>query len=349
MNASTNRRQIFAALVTFSLLFTYAGASLAGPGQGYLGVMLQDINPSMAKALQMGERTGVLVLEVVDDSPADEAGLSDGDVILEFDGQEIDGASALTEAVRGTKPDDKVKLLVLRDGKQEKIKVRLGTRDADDFAARGFDFPPNQNGEDEDGSYLNLSRLRAMLHPDHGFLGVSLENITDQLGKYFKVENGAGALISEVNEDSPAEASGLQAGDVIVAVDDQDITSVATLMEAMQKTEPGDKVDLKVVRKGKHKSFTVTLAEMPENPGLHAMNKWVFTHEGEDNRCDSRLHHFPGQDDDNVFFHRGMKGSPQIRVLREEIEDSELDQVHEELDNLREELDQLRQEMQKIK
>ena len=117
-----------------SLIFCLAIATAAMPAaaadsQGYLGVRLQELTPSMAKALQLGDRAGVLVNEVVADSPAEKAGLLDGDVILEVDGKSVSGHAALTGAVRQLEPGRKARLLVLRDGKQKDFDVEIGKRD----------------------------------------------------------------------------------------------------------------------------------------------------------------------------------------------------------------------------
>ncbi len=99
---------------------------------GYLGVMLQDLSPAMAKALQLGDQSGVLVSDVVDDSPAAKAGLQDGDVIVAFAGKPLSDYDSLTAAVRAAKPGEKVDVTVLRDGKKKTIKVELGEREDDD-------------------------------------------------------------------------------------------------------------------------------------------------------------------------------------------------------------------------
>ena len=139
------------ALVALGLLLILnAGQTSAGEdGQGYLGVMLQDITPSMAKALQLEGQSGVMINQVVDDSPAAQAGLEDGDIILEFQGQPIHDYNDLTRAVRRSPPGEKVELLILHGGKKQTLWVELGekkkssgghvfTNDDEDFWVNGF-------------------------------------------------------------------------------------------------------------------------------------------------------------------------------------------------------------------
>ncbi len=331
MNALTNSRRLLFTLASLSLMLAWVMTAQAGTSHGYLGVMLQDINPSMAKALQMGERSGVLIIEVVDNSPADEAGLTDGDVILEFNGEALDGPADLTAAMQGTEPGDKVKLLVLHDGDRKKIKIEVGEKEADEDRGLAFKHPRLKMWKSQDDDAMGFLKRMHFAREDRGFLGVSLADLSNQLGEYFNVKNGEGALISEVHEDSPAAQAGLKAGDVVIKLDDRDITSTESMLDAMSDTKPQDTVVLKVVRKGKQKSFKVTLDKMPDNEFPQAMSG------------------FPGCNGENTIIRHHMKGAPQIQLLREEIEDGQLDQLHEELDQLRSDLDKLRGEMDKLK
>lgn len=343
MNVLTRRLCVAASVC---LLLGGALPALAASGHGYLGVMLQDITPSMAKALQLGDRSGVLVTDVIDGSPADEAGLQDGDVILEFDGEDVADSGDLTRAVRRTDPGDKIKLLVLRDGEEEKVKVEMGDRPDDrDFTGGDEDW---KFWIDREGGPLHLQELLERARADHGYLGVGLDDINDQLGDFFGVQDGKGALVTEVYEDSPAAEAGLKAGDVIVKAGDEAVASAGDLMDVMRGTEPGDTLELTVVRKGKQKTFAVKLAEMPE--GMQGRFPRMFFMD-RDHPYFGGIHPgAPGGDDDaDVIIRRHPKGAPRVEILRREIEDAELDELHEELDKLRDELKKLNEEVQKLK
>ena len=195
--------------------------------RGYLGVMLQDLSPSIAKALQLDSDTGILVSEVVDDGPAEQAGLEDGDVILELDGKKITKYKDLTKAIRAHEPGDEGEVVVLREGKERTFDVTLGEREEDDWAFFGDDgdFKSfkglkglkdlknlkelqwlNQHGRnfhvfsDDDDANVWVQTF----DDDRGFMGVHLSDLSEQLGEYFDVDDGDGALITEVVEDSPA-------------------------------------------------------------------------------------------------------------------------------------------------
>jgi len=94
-----------------------------------------------------------------------------------------------------------------------------------------------------------------------GYLGVHIEDLSDQLRNYFKVKGDGGVLVSEVVDESPAKASGLLAGDIIVKVNDKWISNTGELQETIRSFEPKEKVTITTVRKGREKSFSVVLGE----------------------------------------------------------------------------------------
>lgn len=141
-----------AAYLSAILLLVAAAVPAAAAADGYLGVMLQEVSPSMGKALQLGDRPGVLVNDVVDGSPAARAGLQDGDIILELDGRPATDQAALTKAVRALAPGTRAQLLVLRDGRQVKLPVEIGEREA------GFAWRSGEGGDEA----IDLGRLHEL-------------------------------------------------------------------------------------------------------------------------------------------------------------------------------------------
>ena len=97
-----------------------------------------------------------------------------------------------------------------------------------------------------------------------GLLGVSIQDLTPDLAKQFNVPNGAGALVGGVSDDSSAAKAGIKAGDVIVSFDGQSVTDSRNLKLMVGKAAPGAKAEVKVIRDGKEKTFSVTLREMPD-------------------------------------------------------------------------------------
>jgi len=328
-------------------------------GDGWLGVHMQDLKPSLVRALQLESDQGVLVDEVVADSPADEAGLEDGDIIIEFDGSPVENGSALAKAVKRTDPGDRVEVMFVRAGDERRLTVEIGDRgDAQTeklenvfIKKLGKSSPKGLSWVDEDDE---VQVIIAGMSADHGYLGVMLDDLEGQLGDYFGVKDGEGALVTTVVEDTPAEDCGLKAGDVIVAFAGEDIESALDLHNAAADTEPDDEVTLTVIRDQRERTFTATLAEVPEDMQLSKVNCNVadiciqgphglqtFTIDIDDDD----LHHH-----EQVLQHFESKRAPMIkRMIKRDIEDDELEELREEMQDelkaLKKELKELRKEL----
>ena len=365
MFAITAAKRALFLLMSAILIFSVSTA-LADDESGYLGVMLQDISPSMAKALQLGDQTGVMINEVVEDSPAAKAGLEDGDVIVAFEGKPLDDYAGLTKAVQSYKPGTEVTVTVIREGAKKDVKVELGEReddfswtvvgDGDDHVVKlhemmkdgdhtwtfdtdeDFEFSEGRHGivfvkRFGDGDDVDVF----FVGEDRGFLGVHLDDLNGQLGEYFGVKDGKGALITEVVEDSPAAEAGLQAGDVITKVDDTEIASMSDLHEMVQGTEKDQKVQIGYMRKGKFSKVEVTLAEAPETEFSDQIK--IFT---------DRDHnmHFSGPS--KLHVKRAPHGERHVEVIREmHGADEELQEMRDELEKMRQELEEMRNELKK--
>jgi len=355
-----------ALLLTSLLLVMIAGNALATDDEhGYLGVTLQDVTDSMARALQLEAGPGVLIESVVDDSPAAASGLEDGDVILEFDGKTINDSGDLTKAVRATAPGDKIALAILHQGKRQTAHVEMGKTEGkritytissnDDlpdaeFFGRGNghrniwisddgdqrEITVITDGDDHDCEWaidgndktaLRLARLSAGL--DRGFMGVELDDLSEQLGEYFGVDDGEGALVSKVIEDSPAAAAGFMAGDVIIGMNDEEVENPADVYEFLNETESAQEISVKIVRKGKNKTLPITLGEVPEDVFARYMRRFE-----------------PDVDRDvRVIMPHGMHGRHPLHHLCDD--ERELSEVRAELEELRKDLQELKSEMNK--
>ena len=281
---------------------------------GWLGVYIQDITKDMKEALDLKSKRGVLVRDVVNDSPADEAGIEQEDVIIRFEGKKVRNSSHLTSLIRDSSPDEEVELKILRDGKERIITVTLGKRPRD-LLSYEYEFEPflreAKRIKPHTYSFCFFSGSR---------IGVKVQDLTEQLGEYFGVEDGEGALITEVEEDMPAHQAGLKAGDVIVEVDGEEIDDTEDLMDAISETEEGDKVEIKVIRNRKPESFVVEVEEGEE---------W------------------------SSFDFSGLK---KLKIFTEELHPSEIflekevsSELEEELEDLREELEELKEELEDLR
>lgn len=222
-------------------------AELSALGKGaYLGVALEDLDRDD------DETRGARVRSVLDDTPAAEAGIEAGDVIVEFAGEPVADAAGLTAAVRAKAPGDAVALALRRDGKTKRLELTLGER-----------APLIELGEHGSWDGEALPRnfwLQQLGEAGGGRLGVEVRDLEGPLASYFP---GAerGALVLEVTEDSPAAVAGLEAGDVIVGLGGEPVGTVAELREAVGELAGEEPGELAYVRKGERRTAQVEIPE----------------------------------------------------------------------------------------
>lgn len=167
--------------------------------RGYLGVMIQQLDGKLAEAMGMGREMvrGVLVSQVMEDSPAGRAGFQAGDVIVELDGRKLEDVEALRNRIAQTAPGSRVKVTVLRAGNRKTLRVKIGT------------LPPQeqQAGSADPGAPGGRAVLGLLEQ-----LGLSVENQTDERGKQ------GGVIVTHVEPGSPAGEAGIRHGAVILEV-----------------------------------------------------------------------------------------------------------------------------------
>jgi serine protease Do len=247
-------------LLTFIICGTIAIPAMAkeykvSSKRGWLGVYIQNIDRDIKEAMDLESKKGVLIRDVVDDSPADDAGIEREDVIIEFDGKSVSNTSGFTKLVRETSPGEEVTLTLIRDGKEKTITVVLDKLpkgeyfyqfEPDDFLGKGKKLKPHAYAF----SYFSGSRI-----------GIRIQDLTEQLAEYFGVEDGEAVLITEVDDDMPAYEAGLRAGDVVVEADGEDVDDTEDLREIISEKEEGEKVGIKVLRDRNPKTFEVEVEE----------------------------------------------------------------------------------------
>lgn len=190
--------------------------------RGYLGVMIQDLNPSLVKEFKLKDGKGALVGDVTPKGPADKAGIESGDVILEFNGKKVADSRHLKLEVGRTAPGQDVTVKVLHDGSVKNIKVAVKEMPGTEKLAK------NSSKESDDNGTLN---------------GVTVGDLDREVHRQFNVpDNVKGAVVTEVSPDSAAAEAGLQPGDVIQEINRK---PVRTADEAVKLTEKGaDKTTL---------------------------------------------------------------------------------------------------------
>jgi len=217
----------------------------------WLGIYMQSIDAELAEEFELTQKYGVFVDDVIDDSPAEEAGIKDGDIIIFFDGQKITDSDELVKILEEKNADDEVTIKVIRDGSEEEIAVILGDKPDDEYYIRKINKIPK----------IEKRILCLDANESTSYIGVMLSDLSHQLGDYFGVKKGRGALITEVEKDSPAEKAGFKAGDVIIAIDDELVRDNDDVIELVMEMEAGDKAAIKILRDKKEKEITVEIGE----------------------------------------------------------------------------------------
>ena len=199
--------------------------------RGWLGVVIQSVTPDLAKSFGLKEGKGALVADVDEKGPAAEAGIEQGDVIVEFDGKEISEMNSLPRIVAQTPIGKKVKVVVLRNGAKKEVTVKIGE------LAEGKEEEMTSEKETE-----NLGMAVGELTPD----------IADQL----KVKAGSGVVVMNVEAGSAADEAGIRRGDVIKEVNRQAVKSLKVYKQAIQKAAKGESI-LLLVQRGKSSIYVI--------------------------------------------------------------------------------------------
>ncbi|MCI0409237.1 MAG: PDZ domain-containing protein, partial [Acidobacteria bacterium] len=218
------------------------------PKRGWLGVFLSE------------DEDEVIITGVKDGSPAEKAGLKEGDKIVEIDSKKVDDSGDIRNVIRQLEPGDTVQVVVMRDGKKKTVTATLGEAPKHFWGGEGFSLAPGEGFGSIGFPGMGMSRT---------YLGVRVQGMTEELRAYFKAPRGRGVLVSRVDEDTPAGKAGLRAGDVIIAVDGKGIANRGDIGAALADKEPGDTVAVKIVRDGSEKTLDVEVAERPTPKARH--------------------------------------------------------------------------------
>ena len=258
-------------------------------GDSFLGISMEDVTASNMSEYKLTDEKGAIVRSVQEGSPAEEAGLRENDVIVEFEGQAVLSTRQFSRLVSETPVGRKVAVTVSRDGKRINLTATIGERTGSSVAQR-FETIPG-DGQIErffellpPGSQWNPrevpinppdSRARPQ-RPDapggrqgaerleqRPRLGVETQPLTEQMAGFLGVSSGKGVLITSVISGSASDGK-LKAGDVVIGVNDREVASPADLTRFVQ--EASGEIEVKVVRDKKQLSVKISLAS-DEVPG----------------------------------------------------------------------------------
>ena len=194
--------------------------------RGWLGVQIQDVDEGMAKALRLKERNGAIISQVIKNSPAEDAGVEEQDVIIAVDGVKVADSSNLKNLISSGRPDDKTKLTIIRDGQERNLIVSLGTRPGEKELAGTFRY----------GEKL------------FDVLGLRVETFENRDPKNLDYVNGV--KIVEVKKDSPASDNNINRGDIITEMGKTSIKEKNAYDLELEGYSKGNTIMLRIVRNG---------------------------------------------------------------------------------------------------
>jgi len=229
----------------------------------WLGVSTQTLDDQLRDGIDY-RGPGVLVNQVVEGGPAEKAGVKAGDVIVSVNGQSVGSPDELQALVRRGHAGDRVRLDLARENKRQALTATLGERSSGATWSRTTTTRTESDSDDNEDSILSdddlqsLKNLGDMPIPGRGRLGVQLQDLDGDLGSYFSVPQGKGALIVEVEKESPAARAGLKAGDVIVKVGEDSVEDSNDAARAIRERE--GKTSFTIVRRGQRQTVTADLA-----------------------------------------------------------------------------------------
>lgn len=192
--------------------------------RAYLGIYPQDIDRNLAEAYQLDKPKGSLITKVSSDSPAEKAGIKSGDIILKYNQQPITRTDDLLNFIHRAKPNDGFELLILRNGKQQKLSGH--------FASVPSDVQADGNQQMSNGVRLGL-RLRPLSEDELSSLQIA-----------------GGLLITAVEPTGLAARSGLQTGDVITALHKQPVNSIDDFSRAIKALPKKGVITIEIIRQG---------------------------------------------------------------------------------------------------
>jgi serine protease Do len=208
--------------------------------RGQLGVFVQAVTDDIAQSLGMKEARGVIVGSVQKGSAAEKAGMKQGDVITAFNGSAVRDANELRNLVAASQPGTDATVTILRDGREQQLKVTLGELNAS--AAGGREEGVEGGGEQSEG----------------GKLGIEVAPLTPETASRFRVPaDSQGLVVLSVDPSGPGADAGLQQGDVIEQANRQPVRSIEDLRAAIQAA--GDRPLLLLVTRGEQGSLFVTV------------------------------------------------------------------------------------------
>ena len=206
--------------------------------RGWLGVYIQKVTPEIASSFDLKEDEGALVSDVAEDSPAQKAGITRGDIIVEYDGQKVEDVTDLTNFTAVTPPGTMASVKIIQNGQTKTIKVKVG------------EFPEEQTQAKEE--------------VQEDSLGLTVKELTQNMVKRFSLDVKEGVIITNVQRGSIGGDAGLKPGDVVLEINKKDIKTLSDYSSAIDSVKPGETA-LFLVKRGSNTIYAALRIEKDDN------------------------------------------------------------------------------------
>jgi len=206
--------------------------------RGWLGILIQDVTRELAESFDMSKPVGALVAKVLPDSPAEKAGLQVGDIIVKFNGHEVESSSALPPMVGSMPVGDEVPVSIMREGKSQKLMVTIRELPEEEelkLASRG----------DTKDSVVEK-------------LAITVSDLTEDQRSELQISGG---VYVESVDSGPASKAGIRRGDVLVMIDQQRVEDAAQFKKIVDGLREGSSVPVLVQRRGSPIFLALKVAE----------------------------------------------------------------------------------------
>jgi serine protease Do len=250
----------------------FVGGTSAHGALGYLGVDLRDVPSDQITALKLKDAHGAEIVKVDHDAPAGKAGLREQDIVLQLNGQPIDGGDQIRKLLHECPPGKTITLLISRDGQQMIITTQMTTQKEVERQAweqhltppESLDVPSDAASSDlAAGSSASSPSVRGgnsfigtlLMNPS--YTGAMLETMSTQQASFFGLSSGTGLLVRTVVPNSPAAIAGLQVCDVILRANDRPVATTGDWAKAI-KNSHGHPLTVIVLRDKKQQTLTLT-------------------------------------------------------------------------------------------
>ncbi|WPD23854.1 MAG: DegQ family serine endoprotease [Candidatus Electrothrix aestuarii] len=205
--------------------------------RGWLGVAIQDMNEDLAQSFGVNKAEGILVAEVTKDSPAEKAGIQQGDILLSLNGTKLIDVADLRNRIAMTTPGNKVNLALIREGRKQELSVAITEQPAD---------------------FSRATKIRAKKNSSSPLdnMGLTLQDLSDELAQQFGYNKRQGVLITQIAPNSPADSVGIQPGQLIEEVNRVRVHSIAELRNAIKQGKDPKQLLLRI-RAGEYSKYVV--------------------------------------------------------------------------------------------